>query len=66
MANRELSSPWSGVLPTHRLGKAGTGESQYKMQNTMYKTTASRTENYNENSCEDTYINKDFYSPLSQ
>lgn len=66
LANRELSSRWSGVLPTHRLGKTGTGERQYKMQNTVYKITASRTESYNENSCEDTYINTDFYSPLSQ
>lgn len=66
LANRELSSPWSGVLPTHRLGKAGTGERQYKMQNTVYKITASRTENCNENSCENTYLNTDFYSPLSQ
>lgn len=66
MASRELSSRWSGVLPTRRLGKAGTGERQYKMQNTVEKITASRTENCNENSCEDTYINTDFYSPLSQ
>lgn len=66
LANRELSTPWSGVLPTHRLGKAGRSERQYKMQNTVYKLTASRTENCNENSCEDTYLNTDFYSPLSQ